>query len=326
MHPCYHKSSVLVLDDDPLFLESFDFQFGSELNCRTFTHPDAAIEHLALTPNWRATLEQCIAGQSAETDPADPTRKFTVSISPLRTTFDNDLRFDCVSVAIVDYDMPRMNGVQFCRNIRHTGVKTLLLTGKAGLETAVNAFNEGMIDCFLQKQDPQISNTMRTEIARLQQLYFRDVLGPVRAVLTADSRHFLCDPAVVRFLEQQLEQAKAGEYCISEQPLGVVVRNDNGAESFILLSDIDDAMACAQRVAQRGAAPELVDHLTNGHVAGRGSGWDKGVTDIDPKTWSMFAASAQRVPGSKRWLYSLWDAKLTSIAKARGAFPGGAEA
>ena len=46
MTPFYHPTSILVLDDDPLFLESLDFQFSDELSCQTFTRPDAALEHL----------------------------------------------------------------------------------------------------------------------------------------------------------------------------------------------------------------------------------------------------------------------------------------
>ena len=46
MTPFHHPTSILVLDDDPLFLESLDFQFSEEVSCQTFTRPDAALEHL----------------------------------------------------------------------------------------------------------------------------------------------------------------------------------------------------------------------------------------------------------------------------------------
>ena len=46
MTPFYHPTSIFVLDDDPLFLESLDFQFSEEVSCQTFTRPDAALEHL----------------------------------------------------------------------------------------------------------------------------------------------------------------------------------------------------------------------------------------------------------------------------------------
>ena len=64
--------------------------------------------------------------------------------------------------------MPKMTGVEFCRAIRGLPVKTILLTGKASLETAISAFNEGVIDCFLQKQDSNVSTALRREIKRLQ--------------------------------------------------------------------------------------------------------------------------------------------------------------
>ena len=61
MTPFYHPTSILVLDDDPLFLESLDFQFSEEVSCQTFTRPDAALEHLRAQANSiqisRATSE-----------------------------------------------------------------------------------------------------------------------------------------------------------------------------------------------------------------------------------------------------------------------------
>ncbi len=46
MTPFYHPTSILVLDDDPLFLENLDFQFSEDVSCQTFTRPDAALDHL----------------------------------------------------------------------------------------------------------------------------------------------------------------------------------------------------------------------------------------------------------------------------------------
>ena len=61
MTPFYHPTSILVLDDDPLFLESVDFQFSDELSCQTFTRPDAALEHLRRQASQHPDFSRYIA-------------------------------------------------------------------------------------------------------------------------------------------------------------------------------------------------------------------------------------------------------------------------
>src|SRR6185369_10734710 len=117
-------------------------------------------------------------------------RLLRLQLSELRSVIDDRSRQQRVSVAVVDYDMPKMTGVEFCRAIRDLPVKTILLTGKAGLETAISAFNEGVIDCFLQKQDANVSSALRREIKRLQEEYFEDISNPIKCALALQRAHF----------------------------------------------------------------------------------------------------------------------------------------
>src|SRR5690606_1228923 len=164
MTPFYHPTSILVLDDDPLFLESLDFQFSEEVSCQTFTRPDAALQHLTAQASQHPSFPRYFKDASAldaRTDMRVGDRLLRLQLSDLRSVIDDPARQQRVAVAVVDYDMPKMTGVEFCRAIRHLPVKTILLTGKAGLETAIGAFNEGVIDCFLQKQDASVTTALR---------------------------------------------------------------------------------------------------------------------------------------------------------------------
>jgi len=118
MTPFHHPTSILVLDDDPLFLESLDFQFSEEVSCQTFTRPDAALEHLRAQaeqhPNF-ARYFRDVSDMDLGSEVRFGDRLLRLQLSELRSVIEDRSRQQRVSVAVVDYDMPKMTGVEFCR-------------------------------------------------------------------------------------------------------------------------------------------------------------------------------------------------------------------
>ena len=235
MTPFYHPTSILVLDDDPLFLESVDFQFGDELSCQTFTRPDAALEHLrgqaSQHPDFSRYFRDCsdmdLGSESRHGD-----RFLRLQLSELRSMIEDRSRHQRVSVAVVDFDMPKMTGVEFCRAIRSLPVKTILLTGKAGLETAIAAFNEGVIDCFLQKQDSNVSATLRREIKRLQMEYFEEISDPIKRALELRQPSFFSDASFAKLFKEVSEANGVVEHYVCANPPGVMMRDAESVELF----------------------------------------------------------------------------------------------
>ncbi len=62
-------------------------------------------------------------------------------------------RFDDLSVLVVDYAMPEMTGIEFCAQFRGHRVKKMLLTGAEERDVVFDAFNQGIIDHFVAKND-----------------------------------------------------------------------------------------------------------------------------------------------------------------------------
>ena len=305
--PFYHPTSILVLDDDPLFLESLDFQFSDELSCQTFTRPDAALEHLRTQapqhPDFGRYFSDC-SEMDLGTTVRNGDRLLRLQLSELRSMVDDRSRHQRISVAIVDYDMPKMTGVEFCREISNLPVKTILLTGKAGLETAISAFNEGVIDCFLQKQDSNVSVSLRREIKRLQGLYFAEVSDPIRCALALQRPSFFGDPNFVKLFKEMVEANGIVEHYICASPPGVMMRDAEGNDSFILVSDIDMANDQCE-AAEHRAAPQDMVQLLRSRKAQAWFPTQQGFYHPDYEAeWARYIWPAQLLPGSGAWTYS----------------------
>jgi len=310
MTPFYHPTSILVLDDDPLFLESLDFQFSEEVSCQTFTRPDAALEHLRAQADQHPNFGRYFRDVS-EMHPGKTSRfgdlVLKLQLSELQSIIDDRAREQRVSVAIVDYDMPKMTGVEFSRAIRDLPVKIILLTGKAGLETAIGAFNEGVIDCFLQKQDAGVTYALRREIKRLQNQYFAEVSAPIQSALALQKPTFLDDPAFIELFRDLSEKHEIVEHYISDAPQGIMMRDAEGNESFLLISDAESAESQCAMAESQGAPDDMVRLLrtrrTHAWFPTSGGHYHPDYQS----SWTRFMWPAQPLSASSRWCYSFVD-------------------
>jgi CheY-like chemotaxis protein len=307
MTPFYHPTAVLVLDDDPLFLESLDFQFSDELSCQTFTRPDAALEHLRSQakqhPDFSRYFKDC-SEMDLGSEARHGDRLLRLQLSELRSMVDDLSRHQRISVAVVDFDMPKMTGVEFCRAIADLPVKTILLTGKAGLETAISAFNEGLIDCFLQKQDANVSASLRREIKRLQHEYFADISDPIKCALALQKPCFVSDPHFVALFNEVSEMNNVVEHYVCASPPGIMMRDADGNDFFLLISDVE-AVKSQCEAAERRRAPSDMVQLLRTRTAQAWFPTHEGLYHPDFEAdWARYIWPAQLLPGSGSWSYS----------------------
>ena len=197
--PYYYPSTVVVIDDDRAFLDSFQFRYGSRLLCRTFDDAGAAIRHIErttpATPRHSGCLEASFdAAIALGVPPSDQAVIFHPSV--IRNVVHDPDRFAEVSVAIVDYDMPGENGIEICRRLRDHPVRTVMLTGKADEKLATSAFNQGLIDRFVLKHDSATVDRLDELIAELQLDYFDRMLKDLNSIVGLQDSAFLGDEFV----------------------------------------------------------------------------------------------------------------------------------
>jgi len=174
---CYFPTTVLFIDDSRDFLLNFVLQLDEGLAYRIYDSPFDALDFLqkkADKPN--PLIERCLSAKPQ-------TSSALANLQCIYSEIYNERRFAEVSVLVVDYAMPGMDGLEVCRMLKDSPIKKILLTGKADEKLAVEAFNKGLIDRYIDKNDHQAAELITKNIEVLQQQYFQSLSDKLTAFL-----------------------------------------------------------------------------------------------------------------------------------------------
>ncbi len=254
--PLYHPTTCLVIDDDRLFLDSFDYNYADVTLCATEQRPEQAIQRLLKDSGQTAlTIEEANRAPVDEGESGDPVIRLPAS--RIAAMASDPARFSRVSVVVVDFAMPSMTGVEFLQKIKHLPVKKVLLTGKAGDSTAVAAFNEGLINLFLVKQDPDLPDKLRRIIRELQRRYFKDITAPLKPIAKLEDTAFLDDPGIASWHSELSERICAVEHYLLPSPPGLMLVDEAGQVTIAWINNEDRMRAQLEIAAEAGAPRRL---------------------------------------------------------------------
>lgn len=264
--PFYFPTTVFFVDDNIGFLSNLSLQLAPGLAFQLYNSPGNALTVLN-DPGRPVTPIGRFFSRYYHTDDLPLTHHvIDVNLDKIHREIYNEFRFTQVSVVVVDYDMPSINGIEFCRSLKNPDIKKILLTGKADEKIAVHAFNEGVIDRFILKQDPDAIDILNQSIVEMQQTYFRQTERMLTDALAIGKHAFLRDPLFVEKFREIRERLHIVEFYLCSEPDGMLMLNAKG-ESFLLLVQNEDAMLSQYEIAySQGAPQELLDALKRNEV------------------------------------------------------------
>lgn len=163
---CYYPTTLVMIDDDPDWLDVLKSNLRAMGPCKTFDHPVIANEAL-LAKQWDSFANRRYDSARLTARP-----RYASTLDALKAEMSNSARLCDIATVIIDYQMPRINGLDICRNIKHINIKKVLLTAEATDYMALNAFNEGLIDTYLPKGAENLSEILTKTLYDLQMAYF----------------------------------------------------------------------------------------------------------------------------------------------------------
>lgn len=230
-----YPTLITLVDDDPVVLHALMELLKDEYAVMAFDQPQQAILHIenqyALFSSVKF-LRGCnefenynLAGHL----PVDVNYAAFLKVRSERTQPKE------VSVMVIDYYMMQMTGIDLCRYLKSYPMKKILLTGEADERIATMAFNEGVIDCFIRKDYPHLTEKLRFHLNRLSQEYLLEKSQHLQAHLQTDRLLPVSDMAFAEFFKTYCNQQAIREYYAIDQNANFLVINTEGKRSLFIV-------------------------------------------------------------------------------------------
>lgn len=226
--------TVTLVDDDPLMLQALESVLKQSYQLNIFNTPTDAVNYFdsytPLLPSIKL-LHGCTELENYDISGHLPV---DVNFNVSKELINHPKRQKETSVIIVDYNMPGINGIELCRKLKSLPLKKILLTGEANDRLAIDAFNEGIIDCFIRKDSPSLADDLHCHLTILTQHYFETITTQLLKHLETDHPLPASDPVFITFFKEWCQAHRIKEYFIIDQNANFVLLNDNNEESFFI--------------------------------------------------------------------------------------------
>ena len=299
--PYYHPTTVAMVDDNQPFLQAFSLHLDERDSTILFSSPEACLTIINNRSQMTPLDRRCLSWY--EDGAGDIIR---LDLTLIEREISNLERFADISVVVVDYAMPQMDGLEFCRRIRNNRVKKVLLTGVADESIAVQAFNDGLIDRFLLKSDPDIINKINTVLHDLKQRYFREVSAGIQGTLALRSPEFMKDPVFIAWFRDLLSQTGAVEYYYVEDPPGMLLVDNDGGLKRLAVYTTQEIERVLFQLNAAGVDRGLLKEISEGKRVP--CLWESG-SDLEDEDLDLAEHLFDAIPvqGSQRWYCALVD-------------------
>jgi CheY-like chemotaxis protein len=302
--PFSYPTTVAFVDDSAAFLSNLSLQLDPQLAFRMFNSPSRALRFLNNREASGQAGEPIFSPYRDRTEENDAHQVISMRVDAIRSLVHQPARFESVSVVVVDYDMPEINGMEFCRRLSDSSVKKIVLTGKADEHVAVRSFNEGLIDRFIRKHEADAMETLNHAIRDMQDAYFDQAGASVRDALSVSEYAFLKDGALAAHVKRIFESLGIVEHYLSYQPHGILMF-DGAGTGYLLVIHTDETLRGVREIAIEQGAPtgflaELDAHRSLPYF------WrSEGYYPAQCVEWQPYMHPASMFHGERRYTYAV---------------------
>lgn len=244
----YFPTRVVIVEDDYYYLNTIIQRLDkSKRDFMGFAEAKDAIDYLNDIYKPDYYLNRYI---SLVEEPAYENRTVNLAIYNIHNEVYNKERFKQISTLVIDYEMPYMNGLEICKIIKDPYIQKVLLTGMADESIAIQAFNDGIIDYYIRKDDPRLAERMEEVLNKAQENYFKLISTNVtKLIIGKDWRpSALQDPMYQHLIKDIIKKYDIVEYYILETAGSYLFMDASGRSYGLFIAD-DEAMNTMVREA-----------------------------------------------------------------------------
>lgn len=311
-HPFAFPTQVVLVDDDPDFLEGIGLILDREQAFRLFRSAHEALNFVNAAHQHVGFLQRCYT--SYKTGPQESDALTHIDIGKLHLEVLNAFRFQTCSTVVVDYSMPEMNGIEFLQELENPYVRKVLLTGQADMATALHAFNQQLIDQYIDKHDPQLKQKLNHTLHAFHEQYLHNSFKLLTDPILANNQdRYLTDPQFQAWFNRLRESLHCVEYYLLDAPHSGFLMLDRHARCTCLLIWTRDAVDEHLLQLERGRAPAaLVEKVRRRELLPLYDTQSTRLSRQSPciKDWERHYAAALQVDGSAEYHVVMGDDSL----------------
>lgn len=293
-------TTVLMIDDNVEFLKSIAIGLPAEAATYNFySDPKKALQLI----NEKYQGNRFAAGLVNLMDEEEfEHRTLDVNVRDIYRIMYNRARFQQISTVVVDYNMPGLDGIEFCKSINNPHIQKILLTSIVDESKAIEVLNEGLIHTFIRKQSPNVIQLLGQALTQAQQRYFLHLSQIIQQVVTfSPEESALADPAFIELFHRIAKDFGAVEYYLTEF-LGSFVFVDADGNHYGLFTRIKDQIDfyCESKEAEN-APPEVIAALREGQRILCHHN-ENNVALPDGRVWEQYLFDAVTIKGQNEYL------------------------
>jgi CheY-like chemotaxis protein len=255
----YYPTKLLFVDDDKLLLCSMQEIFSN--TCYRLLSFDSSIDCIKFLSHYSTPIQHKKLLQSLESDGNYGSAKHShvdFDLAILYQISTNLQRYHEISVMVVDYNMPEINGFELVRACQDNHIQKILLTGKAAEKEAVDGFNSNLINRYIQKGNEDTEQKLVSYVQELTLNYFQRLSSPLLLHLEASSKLPQSDFIFIEFFKLLISRRNISEYylidkngsylCIDTHGnrLNLVIHTDHSINEWLNLNEEEDGLTDMQ--------------------------------------------------------------------------------
>lgn len=267
---CYFPTKVMFVDDQREYLEHIALDLNDNLACLFHINPTEAIarikEHNQPAPfikQWSQNLnrsDEIELGRTLE-DKIYTHNFVDIDVPAIHQQIYSPTRFNEISLVIVDYAMPNMNGLQFCEQLKDLPIKKLMLTGQADHELGVQALNDGIIDKFIMKGSANFNDKLNQIVEDLQYQYFYDLSDVLIQNLAINPYCCLDNHEFIGLFDKARKEHNIVEYYLVKDTGCFLMLDIDGNPSWLAVKTELDMQHDYQSAVDNDAPEEIIKDL-----------------------------------------------------------------
>ena len=313
---CFHPTRVVVVDDNEEFLKGLYRNLSDEHSSyQYYKNPQKALDYLndIYQPNpFPNRYIKSIDEEEWEH------RLLDINIVDTHHDVYRPERFDEISVIVVDHSMPGISGLRLCQQIKDTNIQKILLTGVADEHIAVQAFNEGIINHYIRKQDIDMVEQLHNAIENAQWRYFNLLSKVAIKAITADKSTIspLVDPSFQSQFRRLMKRNSFKEAYLCESMGSYLFLKEDGACHGLVVNNHEQLELCWESGEARNVDHLLIEQLKNKEKIlcyyNR-----EGALEPSPESWENHLYPIQILQGAQETYYYAFAPNIFDIDHSR---------